>query len=146
MKIESSAFSHNGGIPSIHTCQGENISPALIFSDIPKNTKSLTLIVDDPDATHGIWTHWTIFNMDPKTPGIPEGEIPEKAIEGITSFGKTGYGGPCPPTGKHRYFFKLYALDKILDLDKNASKEDIEKEMSGHIITSAELMGLYQKI
>ncbi|MBI2024316.1 YbhB/YbcL family Raf kinase inhibitor-like protein [Candidatus Giovannonibacteria bacterium] len=146
MKIESTSFAHNGEIPTAYTCQGENVSPALIFSDVPESAKSLALIVDDPDAVHPIWTHWTIFNMDPKTPGIPEGEIPDKATEGITSFGKIGYGGPCPPSGKHRYFFKLYALDKILDLDKNALKEDIEKEMSGHILASAELMGLYQKI
>lgn len=144
MKIASSAFENNTKIPSIYTCDGEDINPPLSFSDIPVNTKSLVLIADDPDAPGGTWVHWIIFNISPKTKGILEGSFPEDGIEGVTSFGAQGYGGPCPPSGTHRYFFKLYALDAVLNLT-DPDKALLEKEMQGHILEKAELIGLYSR-
>src|SRR3989304_9638033 len=117
MKIQSPSFENNQSIPSKFTCDGENINPPLEFLDIPENTKSLVLIMDDPDAPMGLWVHWTVWNIDPATSGIPENQKFEGAMEGMTSSGKTGYGGPCPPDKEHRYFFKLYALDTTLSLD-----------------------------
>lgn len=143
MNLSSPAFQNNGKIPVKYTCDGENINPPLIISDIPNKTKSLVLIVDDPDAPMGTWLHWTVFNIDPKTKEISENSIPSGALEGITDFGSIGYGGPCPPSGTHRYFFKLYALDIKLDLSSGVSKEEIEKAIEGHILDKAELIGLY---
>ncbi|OGY26731.1 MAG: phosphatidylethanolamine-binding protein [Candidatus Woykebacteria bacterium RBG_16_43_9] len=145
MQITSTAFSHNNPIPAKYTCDGKDFSPPLQFSDVPANTKSLVLIVDDPDALGKTWVHWTVWNIDPQTAQIPEGEFPNESVQGVTDFGEVGYGGPCPPGGTHRYFFKLYALDNKLDLPYEARKEDIEKEMKGHIITKAELIGTYSK-
>jgi len=145
MKIESSAFKNNENIPSKYTCDGENINPPLKISEIPQNTVSLALIVEDPDAPGGTWIHWTVFNINPDTKQITENSVPEGAIEGVTDFGKPGYGGPCPPSGVHRYFFKLYALDLILKLNSSASADDIKKAMEGHILGSAELVGLYSR-
>lgn len=144
MKIESSAFQHNQLIPSKYACDGENINPPLTFSDVPADAKSLALIMDDPDAPVGTWVHWTIWNIPPGAEGIEENSKP-KGIEGTTSFGKPGYGGPCPPSGTHRYFFKLYALDTTLSLDQKAKKEDLEKAMEGHTLAKSELIGLYSK-
>jgi Raf kinase inhibitor-like YbhB/YbcL family protein len=143
MKIESSAFQPNQRIPSKYTCDGENINPQLLFSDVPKEAKSLVLIMDDPDAPMGNWTHWTLWNISPQTKEIPENFVPAEAVEGKTSFGRPGYGGPCPPSGTHRYFFKLYALDKILDLPFGAERKDLERAMEGHILEKTELIGLY---
>ena len=145
MKIESPAFKNNERIPSEYTCDGKNINPALKISEIPKNTVSLALIVEDPDAPGGTWIHWTVFNINPDTSQIPENSVPERAIEGVTDFGKPGYGGPCPPSGSHRYFFELYALDSIIKLDSSASADDIKKAMEGHMLGSAELVGLYSR-
>lgn len=143
MTISSTAFQNNASIPDVYSCNGENINPPLEFSDIPQNAKSLVLIMDDPDAPMGTWVHWTIFNMNPTEKGIAEKNKPSSGTEGMTSFGKPGYGGPCPPSGTHRYFFKLYALDSILNLDEKADKKAIEEKMQGHILEEAQLVGLY---
>jgi len=145
MKISSAAFENNSFIPSKYTCEGQEINPPLEFRDVPEDTKSLVLIVDDPDAPMKTWVHWTIWNIDAKTTQILQNSCPKGAVEGITSFGRTGYGGPCPPSGTHRYFFKLFALDKMLDLSPNSYARDIESTIEGHIIRKAELIGLYKK-
>lgn len=146
MQIISPAFEHNAKIPSKYTCDGDDISPPLAISGVPEGAKSLVLISDDPDAPAGTWVHWTVWNIDPTTSKIPENSVPQAGIEGYTNFGKPGYGGPCPPFGEHRYFFKLYALDKTLDLDASAKKKDIEKKMERYILDKAELIGLYKRI
>lgn len=145
MKILSSAFQNNQYIPSKYTCQGQDINPPLKFSEIPDNAKSLVVICDDPDAPSKTWVHWLVFNIDPKETEIKEGSKFKTGIEDITDFGRAGYGGPCPPSGKHRYFFKLYALDIVLNIDGNVKKENIEEAMEGHILEKAELIGLFQK-
>ncbi len=142
MKITSPEFEHNGFIPSKYTCQGENISPPLILNDIPDTTKSLALIVDDPDAPGGTWVHWVVFNI------AVISKIEERSTSGkrgINDFGKRYYGGPCPPSGTHRYFFKAYALDIELNLPEGIAKETLEVEMEPHIVDKAELIGLYKK-
>lgn len=145
MKITSPAFEHNQEVPSKYTCDGENVNPPLQFSDVPSEAKSLVLIVDDPDAPSRVWVHWIVFNIDPKTLEIRENSIPQGAVSGVTDFGKPGWGGPCPPNGTHRYFFKLYALDTQLSLDATADKKSVEHAMENHIITQAELIGLYKR-
>ena len=144
MKLTSPAFEHNGAIPSEYTCDGSDTSPELNIADIPKNTKSLVLINDDPDAPVGTWDHWIVFNMPTSTTKINKGQEPS-GTGGKNSWGRTGYGGPCPPSGTHRYFFKLYALDTELDLGEGADKKSIEAAMEGHIIEKTELLGTYQK-
>lgn len=141
----SSAFGDRQQIPPQYTCNGENINPPLEFSDIPQGTKSLILIVDDPDATIGTFVHWVVYNISPELREVKENSIPDDGEEGITSFGKTGYGGPCPPSGVHRYFFKLYALNKTLSLEGIPDKETIFKNMEGAIIAQSELVGLYSQ-
>ncbi|MEZ4087158.1 MAG: YbhB/YbcL family Raf kinase inhibitor-like protein [Candidatus Gracilibacteria bacterium] len=149
MNIASSAFTHNGNVPSKYTCDGANISPPLEFSNVPEEAQSLVLIVDDPDAPAKTWVHWLVWNIDPTSTGTEEGTVPSglngQTVEGTTDFGQTGYGGPCPPSGIHRYFFKLYALNAKLDLDASATKPDLEVAMEGHIIDQAELIGLYER-
>ena len=145
MKITSTVFQHNQDIPSIYTCDGENINPPLSFLDVPESAKSLVLIVDDPDATIGTFTHWVVFNIDPKVKEVLENSIPEGGAEIQTDFGISGYGGPCPASGKHRYFFKLYALKTLLALSENANKKMVEDAMLEHIIDSAEIIGLYSR-
>lgn len=145
MKITSSAFENNQYIPPKYTCDGDNKNPPLSISDIPKEAKSLVLIVDDPDATNGDWIHWTVFNISPDTKEISEDSVPQGAVEGRTNFKKPGYGGPCPPSGIHHYQFKLYALDATLSLDATAGKKDIEQAMSGRIIAQDLLVGLYER-
>jgi len=144
--IESPEFGNNKMIPSKFTCEGENVNPELKISGASGSVKSLVIIMDDPDAPAGTWVHWTLWNIDPEIAVIPQNSVPEGAIEGITSFRKPGYGGPCPPSGTHRYFFKLYALDTLLDIGEKATAGDIEKAMKEHILDSAELVGLYKKI
>ena len=144
MKITSSAFKHNSKIPSKYTCDGENINPPLEFSDIPKETKSLVLIMDDPDAPSKTWVHWVVYNIDPSTTRIKEDSTPE-GIQGMTDFGEPGYGGPCPPSGPHRYFFKLYALDTILDAPSSLTKQQVLEKARDHVIEEAELVGLYNR-
>ena len=144
MKLTSSAFEHNGDIPEEFTCDDADISPPLAIEEASENAKSLALIMDDPDAPVGTFVHWVVWNIDPTTTEIKKGEqIPWP--QGRTDFGKQGYGGPCPPGGTHRYFFKLYALDTKLDLQPRSTKRDLERAMEGHIIEKAELMGKYSR-
>ena len=144
MKIKSSAFENNQLIPPKYTCDGGNINPPLLISDVPNEAQSLVLIMDDPDAPMGTWIHWTLFNIDPKISEIAEASSPQGAVQGKTS-GANRYGGPCPPAGTHRYFFKLYALDTSLDLHSDADKAKIEQAMQNHIIDQAELIGRYAR-
>ena len=145
MKIESTAFKNNKLIPPKYTCDGENISPLLLISDVPENAKSLVLIVDDPDAPRGTWVHWTVWNIDPKIENISENSCPSGGVEGMTDSGSTGYSGPCPPSGTHRYFFKLFALDTTLNPDSSAKAQDIEREIENNILARAQLVGLYKR-
>lgn len=145
MELKSSIFENNQFIPPRYTCDGENINPPLEIKEEPESVKSFVLIVDDPDAPRGDWVHWTVWNIDPRTTGIDENSVPEGAIEGMTDFGRPGYGGPCPPGGTHRYQFKLYALDIRLNLDSSSGKEDIERAMEGHVLDYAILTGLYKR-
>lgn len=142
MKILANDFEDGKMMPKKFTCQGEDINPSLKFLNIAKNAKSLALIMDDPDAPNKTFVHWVMYNM-PIVNKI--GENSSLGIEGMNSAGSIGYFGPCPPSGTHRYFFKLYALDSILDLKKGASKEDLEKAMKDHIIEKAQIIGLYKK-
>lgn len=143
MNIQSPAFSHNGAIPPKYTCDGDDVSPPLLISGAPKNAKSLALIADDPDAPRGTWVHWVAWNIPPETMEIAEGALPADARDGVTDFGRAGYGGPCPPSGTHRYFFKLYALDTMLNLSATATKTDLEGAMRGHILAETQLVGTY---
>lgn len=145
MKIESTAFRNNEFIPKKYTCDGENVNPPLLVTDVPEDAKSLVLIMDDPDVPSGLWVHWTVWNIDPEITEIPENSVPGGSVEGMTGSGKKEYHGPCPPSGTHRYFFKLFALDMILDLDSSARAVDIEKEMENNIIAKAQLIGLYSR-
>ena len=144
MKLTSPAFEHNQEMPSEYTCDGSDTSPELNIENVPEGTKSLALIMDDPDAPAGTWVHWVVWNIPPETKSIAKANEPE-GVQGTTSFGRAGYGGPCPPSGTHRYFFKLYALDSTLNLAEDSKKEDLLQAMEGHIIEQAELIGLYKK-
>ena len=141
MEVSSPAFHLNGKIPEKYTCNGKDVSPPLYINDIPPGTESLAIIVEDPDAPKGTWTHWIVWNIDPKYE-IEEGQIP--GIEGLNDFGKYHYGGPCPPWGTHRYFFKVFALKKRLEIDQNSKKEDLLKAMKGQVLATAELIGVYE--
>jgi Raf kinase inhibitor-like YbhB/YbcL family protein len=152
--IKSPPFKHNGAIPARHTCDGQNVSPQLEWTGAPAGTKSLALIVDDPDAPDPAapkmtWVHWVLYNIPAATSGLTEGiaeeDLPHGTLQGVNDWHRTGYGGPCPPVGKHRYFFKLYALDTVLPDLKRPAKAALEKAMRGHIIGQAELIGLYQR-
>ncbi len=146
MQITSPAFGENESIPSKFTCDGESVSPALEISGIPESAKSLAIIIHDPDApVSGGFTHWVVFNVNPDIKEIKENSVPENAIEGTIGTGKTGYTGPCPPSGTHHYQFRLYALDSRLALDSSAEKEDVEKAMEGHVLDQAILVGLYKR-
>ncbi|HSX20608.1 MAG TPA: YbhB/YbcL family Raf kinase inhibitor-like protein [Gammaproteobacteria bacterium] len=144
-EITSPDFQDNHSIPSKFTCEGTDEIPTLIWQDFPDNTESLALIVDDPDAPNGDWVHWVFFNIPPYVKHLSANSLPSEATNGINSWGNSGYGGPCPPTGEHRYFFKLYALDTILDLTGTATKKDLLAAMDSHILDSTQLMGLYKK-
>ena len=149
MKLRSSAFEHGAKIPSKYTCDGENISPPLTISDVPSGTKSLVLIMEDPDVPKnirkdGMWDHWVVFDMPADLREIREGEEPE-GTHGIGTGENLNYFGPCPPDREHRYFFKLYALDMELNLPEKATKQEVQKAMEKHIISKAELMGMYEK-
>ena len=144
MLIKSAAFSENQLIPQKYTCQGKDVSPPLSIEGIPSGAKTVALIVDDPDAPMQTWVHWVVFNIPARsTVEIPEGNVPGK--QGSNDFGKVDYGGPCPPSGTHRYFFKAYALDQELPLKEGARKGDVEKAMQGHMLAKGELIGLYKK-
>jgi Raf kinase inhibitor-like YbhB/YbcL family protein len=144
MKLISSAFHHENFIPSKYTCDGDDISPPLSLEDVPEATKTFALIMDDPDAPMGIWNHWILFNIPSSIQKINEAEEP-MGLGGKNSWGRTGYGGPCPPSGEHRYFFKMYALDIELTLSEGSTKEDLIAAMNGHIVGKAVLMGIYTR-
>lgn len=148
--IISPAFKQNGAIPHEYTCDGADRSPELSWSNAPDGTKSFALICDDPDAPHGTFVHWVVYNIPATKMGMPAGVSKEQTLadgsmQGMTSFGRVGFGGPCPPSGEHRYFFKLYALDTMLDLSVGASKEQLLAAMQGHVKGEAELVGLYSR-
>jgi Raf kinase inhibitor-like YbhB/YbcL family protein len=145
LQLSSPAFSHNGMIPAKFTCDGADASPPLAIGGVPERAASLTLIVDDPDAPARTWAHWVVWNVEPRTRGFPEGGVPRGARQGTNDFGKRRYGGPCPPSGTHRYFFKLYALDAALELADGATKAQVEEAMRGHVVAQAELIGLYRR-
>lgn len=154
ISISSPAFGNDGAIPDEHTCAGRNISPPLNWSDLPAGTKSLALIVDDPDAPDPAapkmtWVHWVLYNIPPSATGLPAGvsgpDLPVGTGQGLNDWKRTGYGGPCPPTGRHRYFHKLYALDTVFTDLGNPTKAILEKRMQGHVLGSAQLVGTYQR-
>jgi Raf kinase inhibitor-like YbhB/YbcL family protein len=145
MNVLSSAFNPGDKIPAKYTCDGEGVNPPLIFSNIPENTKSLVLIVDDPDAPVGLFTHWVIFNIDPSVKQISEKEEAKIGINGVSSLGQEGYVSACPPSGQHRYYFKLYALNSMLDLPQGVDRKAVEEAMKDKIIETAELMGVYRR-
>jgi Raf kinase inhibitor-like YbhB/YbcL family protein len=144
MKITSSAFQEGGNIPSKFTCDGSDTSPPLQITGIPSEAKSLVLIADDPDAPSGLFTHWLVWNIAPQTNSIGEGSAP-KGVHGTNDFGKSGYGGPCPPSGTHRYSFKIFALDRELDLRSGEKRSQVDAAMKGHVIAQGELVGRYSR-
>jgi Raf kinase inhibitor-like YbhB/YbcL family protein len=143
--LESSAFVHAQPIPSRHTCDGEDLSPPLRWANVPDGTRSLALLVDDPDAPSGVFTHWVAWGLDPDAGGLGEGEA--APAEGRNDFGTGGFRGPCPPPGhgRHRYVFRLYALDRGLDLGSGSGKAELEQAIEGHVLTTAELVGTYER-
>ena len=150
IEITSSAFNHESPIPEKYTCKGEDVSPALSWGEPPAGTQSFALIMDDPDAPVGTWVHWVLFNIPASARGLPEAfpsdaTLPDGSMSGNSSFGRPGYGGPCPPSGTHRYYFKLYALDEMLGISAGANKGELEKAMVGHILATGELMGTFSK-
>ena len=152
LELTSDAFANGQSIPVKYSCKGKNISPALAWNEPPAGTQSFALIVDDPDAPMGTWVHWVLFNIPANTHNLPEdAQITAKTIEpnttsvGKNSWGDLRYGGPCPPSGTHRYYFKLYALDTTISLSPGATKEQVLKEMQGHVLAQAELMGTFSK-
>jgi len=150
IKVTSSAFEEGSMIPSKYTCDGDDVSPPLQWDAVPEGTKSVALISDDPDAPMGTWVHWVLFNWPAVSKEITENVPPDKTLpngakQGITDFHRIGYGGPCPPSATHRYFFKIYALDKMLELDAGADKSALLKAMEGHILGQGQLMGKYKR-
>ena len=151
MQLSSPDFSPNGKIPTVHTCEGPDRAPALAWTDVPAASKSFVLIVDDPDAPDPAaprmtWVHWVAYNLPGAARALAAGGIlPAGALEGLNDWKRTGWRGPCPPIGRHRYFFKLYALDTMLPDLKRPSKAQVEKAMQGHVLAQAELVGTYQK-
>jgi Raf kinase inhibitor-like YbhB/YbcL family protein len=150
IKVTSLAFDNEGMIPAKYTCDGEDISPPLKWDAVPQGTKSIALISDDPDAPMGTWVHWVLFNLPADTKELKENIPPDKSLpngarQGTSDFGRIGYGGPCPPGGTHRYFFKIYALDAELNLQAGARKRDLLKAMEGHILGQGQLMGKYKR-
>ena len=150
IEITSPAFKNEGMIPSKYTADGSNVSPPLRFESVPEGTKSLALINDDPDAPAGTWVHWVMWNIPSKTTEIAENIPPDKCLpngskQGMTSFGRHGYGGPAPPSGTHRYYFKVYALDTELNLPEKAGKQELLKAIGNHILAQGQLMGKYKR-
>jgi len=154
LKVTSSAFQPNGSIPSQYTCEGKDISPPLAWSGAAGNAKSFAMIVDDPDAPdpakpQRVYVHWVVYNLPASTTGLPENAskagLPKGAVQGKNDWGKAEYGGPCPPIGRHRYFFKVYALDTALTGLSSPAKADLERAMKGHVVDQGELIGTYQK-
>jgi Raf kinase inhibitor-like YbhB/YbcL family protein len=151
LTVVSAAFAMNTMIPARYTCKGEDISPPLSWSNAPRGTISFAVLVDDPDAPVGDWVHWVLFNLPETTTELAEGQprnfkLLSGAVQGLNDFGRAGYGGPCPPPGKpHRYVFKVYALDTMLDLDSKARKKDLLRAMEGHVLAQGELVGIFQR-
>lgn len=145
LQLTSPAFKNRDHIPKKYTCQGQDINPELRIAGIPKGTKSLALLIDDPDAPGGTFVHWLLWNVDPQRTTIEENSSPKEAIVGINSWDKNSYGGPCPPSGTHRYFFKLFALDAQLKLSAKNKKTDLLNEIQKHKLAQTELVGLYKK-
>jgi len=145
LKISSPQFAHNGSIPAKYTCDGADTSPHLKIEGVPRGAKALALIVDDPDAPAGTWVHWVVWGIPPETGEIGENAVPAGAVQGRNDWGRNSYGGPCPPSGSHRYFFKLFALDTVLTLGAATTKKDLERAMEGHVIARAELIGVYKR-
>ena len=149
LTLSSPSFKAYGPIDARYTCEGEDISPALSWSGVPEDAQGLALILDDPDAPRGGWVHWVLYNLPPTTTGLPEAckadDLPEGTLEGLNDWRRIGYGGPCPPKGRHRYFFTLYALDCVLPDFKRPTKGQLERAMDGHVLGKAELMGTYVK-
>lgn len=145
MELTSQAFDHGAAIPRRYTCQGDDVSPPLAVSGVPPGTRSLALMMDDPDAPRGTWDHWVLYDIPADVTSVPEGGAPAGATAGRNSWGRTGWGGPCPPSGRHRYFFRLYALDAEPGLGPGATKQELERAIEGHVLDRAELMGTYQK-
>jgi Raf kinase inhibitor-like YbhB/YbcL family protein len=143
LSVESPAFENSKLIPAKYTCDGDNVNPPLTIGGVPEGTKSLVLIVDDPDAPMGIWNHWVVWNILPNARKIEENTV--LGTEGISTSRKHAYSGPCPPYGTHRYFFKVYALDAKLNLNANSTKKDVEKAMQSHVLAEGELVGLYRR-
>ncbi len=150
--LTSPVFAHNGEIPILYTCEGEDIPPPLRWTGVPPEAKSLVLIVDDPDAPDPAhpkmtWLHWVLYNLPAELSGLAEGisRLPGTSVTGVNSWNRHNYGGPCPPIGRHRYFFKLYALDRLLDRLVPGSGEQVEAAMRGHVLSSTQIMGTYQK-
>ena len=150
LKVTSTAFQEDGMIPPKYTADGEDMSPPLAWEGLPEKTKSVAIIVDDPDAPMGTWVHWLIWNIPPAMTSLPENMPPDDRLpngmrQGTTDFGRTGYGGPAPPSGTHRYYFRVYALDTMLDLPPGAVRQELEKAMKGHILAEGQLMGKYSR-
>ena len=152
MNLHSTAFTAGGDIPRSHTCEGDDTAPPLAWSDVPERTRSLALIVDDPDAPDPAaptrtWVHWVLVDIPPTASALPQGAraLPEGCRAGLNDWGRAGYGGPCPPVGRHRYFFKLYALDTGLPELQRPTKAELERAMQGHVLAQAQLIGTYQK-
>ena len=144
-KMELKSVFDKGSIPSKYTCDGKNINPPLEISGTPEKAKSLVLIIEDPDAPAKTWVHWLVWNIPVNTKIIKENSVPKNAVQGVNDFGKNNYGGPCPPSGTHRYLFKIYALDIFLKLPENSTKQDVKDAMKKHIIDKAILQGSYSK-
>jgi Raf kinase inhibitor-like YbhB/YbcL family protein len=145
LKISSPVFENNRFMPAKYSCDGMDVNPPLLIENVPTNTKSLALVVDDPDAPAGTWVHWVLWNINPDTKEIKENSIPSGAKQGLNDFRQHNYRGPCPPSGTHRYFFKLYAIDTVLNLNPDSTKADLESAMKGHIIEQAQIIGLYRR-
>ena len=145
LRIKSSAFEEMGSIPRQYTCDGKDVNPPLTIEGVPKAAKSMALIADDPDAPGGTWVHWVLWNIDPTIAEIREKSVPLGAVQGRSDFGKNSYGGPCPPSGVHRYFFKVYALDTMLTIAGNSTKADLERAMKGHVLAEGHLVGVYKR-
>ena len=154
LTLRSDAFEDGGEIPARYTCEGRNIAPSLIWTGVPADARSLVLIVDDPDAPDPrapkmTWVHWVLYNIPPSATGLAEGttsgDLPATTGDGLNDWQRTGYGGPCPPIGRHRYYFKLYALDKVLQFNGNPAKTEVETAMKDHVLARAQLVGTYKK-
>jgi Raf kinase inhibitor-like YbhB/YbcL family protein len=145
LKLTSPAFTMNGLIPSRYACDGDDVNPPLLIENLPLGTQSFALILDDPDAPGGTWVHWVVWNISPATKEIAENSLPPNALQGMNDFRQHAYGGPCPPIGTHRYFFKLYALDTKITLGTGAIKAALESAMQGHVLAKAELVGRYAR-